>query len=96
MLSKGTKKRLSRIRRRAIPEVLEAFEAGKISARRADTLLCLQPDEQRAQLNALLAEQALIARRSRIAAQVIKAHVSSGRRDLTALRQDLRLALSRA
>jgi formylglycine-generating enzyme len=44
----------------------------------ADTLLYLPPEEQRAQLNALLAEQADIARRSRIAAEVIKAHIKGG------------------
>jgi hypothetical protein len=91
--SRGHLKRLSRIKRRAIAEVQEAFSAGQISAHRADTLLYLPPEEQRAQLNALLAEQADIARRSRIAAQVIKAHIDSGRRNLMALREDLRIAL---
>ena len=88
MPSAGQRKRISRIRPRAIPEVVQAFEAGKISARRADTLLYLPPDEQRAQLNALLAEQALIARRSRIAAEVIRKHLKAWRRDLLALRKD--------
>jgi hypothetical protein len=59
----------------------------------ADTLLYLPPEEQRAQLNALLAEQADIARGSRIAAEVIKAHIDAGRRDLRVLREDLRIAL---
>ena len=39
MLSAGQKKRLSRIARRATPEVQKAFAEGRISARRADQLL---------------------------------------------------------
>ena len=94
MASVGTKKRISRIGRCAVPEVLAAYQAGQISARRADTLLYLPPEEQRAQLEGLLAEQALVARRSKLAAEIIKKHVDAGRRDLAALREDLRKALS--
>jgi hypothetical protein len=94
MLSAGQKKRLSRIARRAEPEVRAAFESGKISARRADTLLYLPPEEQLIELNCLLAVQAEAARRTRIATAVIKRHIDAGRHDLVALKADLQLALS--
>jgi|SRR6516162_5691596 len=94
MVSAGQKKRLSRIARRAEPEVQAAFEAGKISARRADVLLYLPPEEQLAELNRQLSVQEAAARRSRIAAEVIKAHVAAGRRDLVALEKELRTAIS--
>jgi hypothetical protein len=101
MLSKGTRKRLSRIKRRAVPEVQEAFSSGqeafssgRISARRADSLLYLAPEEQRQELARLLAAHEATEHRSRIAAEVVKSYVDAGRRDLVALERDLRLALS--
>jgi hypothetical protein len=93
MLSLGTKKRLSRIRRRATQEVRAAFEAGKISARRADTLLYLEPKEQLAELEHLLAVREDARRRSKIAAEIIRRHLALGQRDLQKLRQDLKTAL---
>jgi ParB-like chromosome segregation protein Spo0J len=95
MLSKGTKKRLSRIRRRACAEVQEAFSAGQISARRADTLLYLESEEQRQELARILTEREVAVHRSRIAAEVIRVFVTAGRRDLVALQKHLRCALSR-
>jgi hypothetical protein len=53
----------------------------------------LEPDRQRAELARILSIGQNTAERSRIAAQVIKAYVDSGRRDLVALRKDLQLAL---
>ena len=94
MLSPGTKKRLSRIRRRACGEVQEAFAAGKISARRADILLYLPPEKQRAELERILSVQEDVASRSKIAAEVIRRHLALGRCDLHALRQDLKTALA--
>jgi hypothetical protein len=94
MLSAGQKKRLSRIARRAEPEVRAAFEAGRISARRADTLLYLEPAQQLAELHRLLSVQEARAQRARIAAEVIRQYVQAGKRDLVALREDLRTALS--
>jgi hypothetical protein len=94
MPSTGTKKRISRIARRATPEVQKAFTDGKISARRADTLLYLEPEQQLTELNHLLSVQEEAARRSRIAAEVIRQYVQCGKRDLVALRADLQLALS--
>ena len=82
MLSVGTKKRLSRIHRRALPEVVRVFEDGQISARRADQLLYLEPAQQLAQLQHLLSVREEARRRSKIAAAVIKAHIDSDRRDL--------------
>ena len=57
-------------------------------------MLYLEPERQRAELESLLAVQEEVQRRSKIAAQIIKAHVDAGRRDLVALREDLRIALS--
>jgi len=94
MLSAGQKKRLSRIARRATPEVQKAFAEGRISARRADQLLYLEPAQQLAELHRLLAVQDEAARRSRIVAEVIQRHVNNGNRDIVALQTDLQLALS--
>jgi ParB-like chromosome segregation protein Spo0J len=94
MPSAGTKKRLSRIRRRAAPEVQAAFEAGKISARKADTLLYLPEEQQRAELERILSQKEDAVRRSRIATAVIREYVQAGKRDLAGLRKDLQLALS--
>jgi len=57
-------------------------------------LLYLPPEEQLAELNRQLSVQEAAARRSRIAAEVIKAHVAAGRRDLVALEKELRTAIS--
>lgn len=96
MLSTGQRKRISRIRRRSIPAVREAYESGQISARRADTLLYLPAEEQHHQLDRILAGQQEAARRSRLATAVIKTHIDAGRHDLVALREDLQLALNSA
>jgi len=92
MLSVGTKKRLSRIRRRAIAEVQATFARGDISAKKADLLLYLEPAQQSVELQRLLSVREEAARRSRIAA-VIRRHVKGGNRDIVALRADLQLAL---
>ena len=94
MLSTGTRKRISRIRRRAIAEVQEAYQQGKISARRADQLLYLEPSRQLVELSRILAVQEETARRSRVAAMVIREYVQGGKHDLVALQKDLQLALS--
>jgi hypothetical protein len=92
MPSIGTKKRIARIRKRATPEVQRAFEQGRISARRADVLLYLPQEEQRRELAHILAAQQDAKRRSQVAAEVIKAHLAAGKRDLTLLQKDLQLA----
>jgi hypothetical protein len=94
MPSAGTRKRISRIRRRAIPEVAQAYKDGQISARRADVLLYLPPEEQLTELVRLLSVQEAAQHRSQVAARIIKAHVVAGRRDLMALQRDLQRALS--
>jgi hypothetical protein len=94
MLSPGTKKRLSRIARRATPDVQKAFAEGRISARRADQLLYLEPAHQLALLGRLLSVQEDAQRRSKIATAVIREYVQAGRRDLVALKKDLQFALS--
>jgi len=94
MLSAGTKKRIARIRRRATREVIDAYEQGHISARRADQLLYLPEQEQREEIAHILAVQNNAAQRSRVAARVIKSYVERGCRDLVALRGDLKSALA--
>jgi hypothetical protein len=54
----------------------------------------LEQQEQRAELNRILSAREDTERRSKIAARVIKEHIDAGRRDLAALREDLRMALS--
>src|SRR5262249_45332077 len=76
MLSVGTKKRIARIRRRAIAEVLEAYQQGRISARRADILLYLPQDEQRAELGRILSLQEDTKHRNKIAVEVIRRHLA--------------------
>jgi ParB-like chromosome segregation protein Spo0J len=94
MLSLGTRKRLSRIKRRACPEVQAVFASGLISGRKADTLLYLPVEEQRATIARILAEREAVARRSRIATEIIRGYVEAGCRDLVMLQKDLRDALS--
>ena len=96
MLSPGTKKRINRILKRAIPEVVRAYQEGRISARKADQLLYLSAQEQLAECKRILTAQEDAARRSRIAATVIRQYVHDGKRDLAGLRKDLQLALSTA
>jgi hypothetical protein len=94
MPSVGQQKRISRIRRRAIPEVAQAYKDGKISARKADALLYLDPQEQLTELNRLLSVREETVRRSKIAATVIREYVQAGKRDLVTLRKDLQAALN--
>jgi hypothetical protein len=71
-LSEGTRKRLSRIRRRACEEVQQAFSRGLISGHKADDLLYLPLEEQRVAIGGILAEREAAEHRSRIAAEVIR------------------------
>jgi hypothetical protein len=89
------KTRLSRVMRRASPDIQAAYEQGRISLRRADILLRLPLQEGTRQLASILERQNTIFTRSRVAVAVIQAHLASGRRDLNALRADLRRALGR-
>jgi hypothetical protein len=88
------KTRVNRIERRGIPAIREAFESGRITARRADFLLHLEPARALSELTALLAKQDRIRLRSKIAAGVINEHLRSGRPDLQVLQTHLRQALS--
>jgi hypothetical protein len=96
-LSPGTRKRLSRIKRRAIPEVREAYKNGQISAKRADLLLYLRPQEQRAELERRLSEAKEREERHRRTAEVIKSYLNTleGKRpDLHQLAGIIKAALS--
>jgi hypothetical protein len=97
--SEGTRKRISRIHRRAIPAVREAYEKGLISARRADTLLYLREAEQARQLRALLGERESRERSVHLAAQAIDGYLkerNDGPVDLIELQNRIRQALSAA
>jgi hypothetical protein len=92
--SRGHRKRVSRIQKRAAPEVVRAFQQGLISAKRADLWLYLPVEQQQTQLQAYLSERETISQRSKIAAEIIQKHLALGQRDLVALREDLHLALA--
>ena len=77
MPSVGHIKRVSRIGRRAIPEVRQAYEAGLISARRADVLLYMSPKRQAAALNALLTERQRRESQSRLVAITVETYLKA-------------------
>jgi hypothetical protein len=94
--SQGHLKRLSRIRRRAIPAVREAYENGLISARRADTLLYLAKREQARQLAAHLTERENRNRTALLAAGTIDTYLQERVErpvDLVELQNRIRQAL---
>jgi hypothetical protein len=96
MPSPGQAKRISRIRRRAIPEVREAYERGLITAKRADLLLYLSPAEQAAELTRRLEEARIREEKHGAVAGVIRGYLDQlgGRRvDLNELAQRIREAL---
>ena len=97
MPSLGTTKRISRIRRRAIPEVLEAYERGAISAKRADLLLYLPKAEQALELKRRLNEAYEREARPRLVADAIKSYLDglNGKRvDLVELAGIIRKAFA--
>ena len=87
------KTRVNRINRRGSEAIRAAFSERKISARRADILLHMEPEAAATELALRLSRQEEIAARSKIAAQVIREHLAAGRRDLVALSTDLRSRL---
>lgn len=97
MPSRTTLQQLSRIRRRALPAVREAFERGDISASRAGILLYLPPDEQAAELTRRLNEAHEREDRHRLIATTIRGYLDglNGRQvDLHQLGGIIRQALS--
>ena len=95
-LSAGTRKRISRINRRATAEVRTAYEAGQISARRADQLLYLRPSKQRRELDRLLTESSDRERRYRVAAEVIERYLETRQTqpiDIQGVAQQIRAAI---
>jgi hypothetical protein len=93
-LSVGQKKRLRRVEKRATQAVKTALADGKISLRRADTLLYLSADCQAEQLDKILRAREQGALRAKRAVEILKAHLAAGSRDLVKLRGDLHEALS--
>ena len=88
--------RVSRIKRRALPAVVAAFEAGKISAKRADLLLHLNPREQALELERRLSEAREREARHRLVAETIRRYLDArdgGRVDLVELAGLIRGAL---
>jgi hypothetical protein len=75
MPSPGHTKRLSRIRRRASPEVREAYENGLISAKRADLLLYKSHSEQAAELERRFAEIAEREQKHATVARIIRGYL---------------------
>ena len=97
MASAGQTKRISRIKRRAIPAVREAYERGDISARRADILLYLPAAEQAAELERRLSEAHEREARHRLVADAIRAYLDElgdRRVDLVELEKIIREALA--
>jgi hypothetical protein len=73
----STTKRHQRIERRASPPVLEAYRAGRITARRADILLYLPAAEQAAELERRLSEVHEREERQRAVASAIKRYLDT-------------------
>ena len=88
-------KRIRRIQRRAIPEVIAALEAGQISVRMADTLLYLPSEQQRAQLDRRLQAAQQREQKSKAIAGVIRDYLDAHKQvDLEALRSLIQAALA--
>jgi hypothetical protein len=96
MASAGHTKRLSRIRRRTIPAVQEAFARGDLSARRADGFVYMDELDQKKRLDQLLHARAESERRHKIAAGVIEGYLRTheGRPDLQELTNQIRSAIA--
>jgi hypothetical protein len=91
-----TTKRHRRIERRASAEVLEAYRAGRITARRADILLYLPADQQASELERRLSEAHERETRHRLVADAIRKYLDglAGRKvDLVELGKIIREAL---
>jgi hypothetical protein len=95
-VSPGQRKRMSRIRRRAIPSVREAWKSGLISARRADGLLYLPKRRQAKELAAILSARETRERVAHLAAATIEEYLehNSGEVDLQKLGQKIRAAIA--
>jgi hypothetical protein len=90
-------KRASRIKRRATPEVLAAYVSGKISAKRADILLHMNPREQALELDRRLSEAHRCEVRNALVASTIRKYLDGlhGEKvDLSYLSGIIRQALS--
>jgi hypothetical protein len=94
-LSSTTKaKRIRRIERRAIPELVEAMRNGQISVRMADTLLYLPPQEQLAFLERRLQAAQQREQKSKAIASVIRSYLDAHKEvDLETLCSLMREAL---
>jgi hypothetical protein len=77
MSSDQRKDRFLRIKRRALPAVVAAFEAGEISAKRADLLLHLPADQQAAELERRLSEAREFEARNRLVAETIRIYLAT-------------------
>jgi hypothetical protein len=78
---------------RASQPVKDALASGKITPKRADLLLYLEPGQQEQELGKILVARTQAACRAKRVVEILKAHLASGTRDLVKLRGDLREAL---
>jgi hypothetical protein len=88
-------KRLRRVERRAIPEIVAAVHTGKLSARLADQLLYLPKGEQKAELDRRLKAIDDRERISALVAQTIREYSDTASKvDLQELNQRIREAIT--
>jgi hypothetical protein len=95
-VSPGQRKRISRIKRRAIPALRQAYENGMLSAHKTDDLLHLSKREQAKELAAILNERETRERTAHLAAEAINAYLASnsGKVDLLELGRQIRAAIA--
>jgi hypothetical protein len=89
------RKRIGRIAKRCVPEVLEAIGRGYLSASTVDKFWRdLSADEQQERLTQLIERKDRDRLRCRVVVEILRAHLASGAKDLHGLRRDLRRAIS--
>jgi hypothetical protein len=90
----SAKKRLSRIRRRAIPAVQQAFENGQVSARRCDILLYLPADQQQAWLDQHRVQEERYSRAAHAITDYLRTLPAGSQPRLDLLAQSIRAAIA--
>jgi hypothetical protein len=89
-----SKKRCGRIKKRCVPEVIEAIGRGYLSSSSADKVYrYLRPEEQRARVKRLVESKESLRERCRIVVEILRRHLEGGVRDLHDLGRDLKVAL---
>ena len=89
------RKRMGRIAKRCVPEVLDAVARGYLSPSSADKFYRgLPADEQRERVQRKIEGKDRDRTRCRVVVEILRAHLASGAKDLHGLRRDLRRAIS--